>query len=62
MGGSSFIFFKSLMVITGTDPEYSVKDYLNATAKLILNMGTEPVNTLLHQNLIHRRTALIKTH
>ena len=40
MGGSSIISFKSLMVFTGTDPEYSVKDYLNATAKLILKMET----------------------
>ena len=32
------------MVFTGTDPEYSVKDYLNAVrANLILNTGPEPV-------------------
>ena len=47
---------------TGTDPEYSVEDYLNAvTANLILNIGAEPVNTPLHQNWIHRRSALIQT-
>ena len=45
-----------------TDPEYSVEDYLNAvTANLILNIGPEPINTPLHQNWIHRRTALIQT-
>ena len=36
MGGSSITSNKTLMVITGTDPEYSVEDYLNAvTANLI---------------------------
>ena len=50
------------MVFTGTDPEYSVEDFLNAvTANLILNIGPEPINTPLHQNWIHRRTALIQT-
>ena len=50
------------MVFTGTDREYSVEDYLNAvTANLILNIGPEPINTPLHQNWIHRRTALIQT-
>ena len=50
------------MVFTGTDPEYSVEDYLNAvTANLILNIGPEPINTPLHQNWIYRRTALIQT-
>ena len=50
------------MVFTGPDPEYSVEDYLNAvTANLILNIGPEPINTPLHQNWIHRRTALIQT-
>ena len=43
------------MVFTGTDPEYSVED------NLILNIGPEPINTPLHQNWIHRRTALIQT-
>ena len=48
------------MVFTGTDPENSVKDYLNTvTANLILNTGIEPINTPLHQNWIPRRTALI---
>ena len=50
------------MVFTGTDPEYSVEDYLNAvTANLILNIGPEPINTPLHQNWIHKCTALIQT-
>ena len=62
MGGSSITSNKPLMVFTGTDPEYSVEDYLNAvTANLILNIGREPINTPLHQNWIHRRTALIQT-
>ena len=62
MGGSSITSSKPLMVFTGTDPEYSVEDYLNAvTANLILNIGPEPINTPLHQNWIHRRTALIQT-
>ena len=50
------------MVFTGTDPEFSVEDYLNAvTANLILKLGPEPINTPLRQNWIHRRTALIQT-
>ena len=62
MGGSSITSNKLLMVFTGTDPEYSVEDYLNAvTANLILNIGPEPINTPQHQNWIHRRTALIQT-
>ena len=62
MGGSSITSNKPLMVFTGTDPEYSVEDFLNAvTANLILNIGPEPINTPLHQNWIHRRTALIQT-
>ena len=37
MGGSSITSNKPLMVFTGTDPEYSVEDYLNAvTANLVL--------------------------
>ena len=40
MGGSSITSNKPLMVFTGTDPEYSVEDYLNAfTANLVLNIG-----------------------
>ena len=62
MGGSSITSNKPLLVFTGTDPEYSVEDYLNAvTANLILNIGPEPINTPLHQNWIHRRTAFIQT-
>ena len=62
MGGSSITSKKPLMVFTGTDPEYSVEDYLNAvTAHLILNIGPEAVYTPRHQNWIHRRTTLIQT-
>ena len=62
MGGSSITSNKPLMIFTGTDPEYSVEDYLNAvTENLILSIGPEPINTALHQNWIHRRTALIQT-
>ena len=62
MGGSSIKTNKPLMVFTGTDPEYSVEDYLNAVkANLILNIGPEPVNKPLHQNWMDRRTALIQT-
>ena len=62
MGGSSITSNKPIMVFTGTDPEYSVEDYLNAvTANLTSNIGPEPINTPLHQNWIHRRTALIQT-
>ena len=62
MGGSSITSNKPLMVFTGRDPEYSVEDYQNAvTTNLVLNIGSEPVNTPLHQNWIHRRTALIQT-
>ena len=61
MGGSSISSNKPLMVFTGTDPHYFVEDYLNAvTTNLIFNIGPEPVNTPLHQNWIHRRTALIQ--
>ena len=46
MGGSAITSIKPLMIITGTDPEYSVEDYLSAvTANLILNIGPEPINT-----------------
>ena len=49
-------------MLTGTDPEYSVEEFLNTvTANLILNLGPEPVNTPLLQSSIHRRTALIQT-
>ena len=62
MGISSITSNKPLMVFTGTDPEYSVEDYLNAvTANLILNIGPGPIITPLHQNWIHRRTVLTQT-
>ena len=56
MGGSSITSNKPLMVFTGTDPEYSLEDYLNAA-----NIGPEPIITPLHENWIHRRTAFIQT-
>ena len=60
MGGSSLSSKKPLMVFKGTNPEYSVEDYLNAvTANFISNIGPEPVNIPLHENWIQRRTALI---
>ena len=46
------------MVFTGTDPEYPIEDYLNAVTA---NIGPEPIITPLHENWIHRRTALIQT-
>ena len=61
MGGSSITSNKPLTVFTGTDPEYSVEEYLNTvTAKLFLNLRLEPINTPLHQNWIYRRTALLQ--
>ena len=62
MGESSISSSKPLKVFTDTDPEYCVEDYLNAvTANLVLIIEPEPVNTPLHQNWIHKRTALIQT-
>ena len=62
MSGSSISSNEPLMTFLGTNPEYSVEDYLNAvTANLILNIGPEPVNTPLHQNCLHKRTVLIQT-
>ena len=62
MGGSPITSNKPLIVFTGTNPEYSVEDYLNAvTANVILNVGPEPINTPLHQNWMLRRTALKRT-
>ena len=50
------------MLFIGADLEYSLNGYLNAiTAKLMLNIGPEPINTPLHQIWIHSRTALIQT-
>ena len=62
MDESSMSSIKPLRVFTGTGHEYSVEDYLNAvTANFILNTGSKPVNSPLHQNWIYGRTALIKT-
>ena len=61
MVGSSISSNKPLMKFTGTDPEYSVENYLNAVpANLVLNIGHEPLNTSIHQNWIHRRRASIQ--
>ena len=49
------------MVFTGTDPEYSVEVYINAVRANLILCITEPVNTPLHQNWIHKRTALMQT-
>ena len=49
IGGSSITSNKPLMIFTGTDPENSVEDYLNAvTANLILNIVSRsvPMNTI----------------
>ena len=49
------------MVFTGTN-ESSVEYYLNAvTANLILSIGPESINKPLHQNCVHRSTALLQT-
>ena len=62
MGGFSISSDKPLMAFTGSDLEYSVEDYLNATtANSTLNIGTEPVNTPIHQNWIHNPAALIQS-
>ena len=62
MGESSISSNKPLKVFTGTYPEYSVEDYLNAvTANLILIIGPQPVNTPLLKNGIYGRTAIIQT-
>ena len=61
-GGSLKSSNKPLMIFAGRKFENSIEDYLNAvTANFILNIGPEPVNLPLHQNWIHRRTALIQT-
>ena len=62
MGGSYIKPNKPLMIMTGTDPEYSVKEYLKAvTENLNLNIDPEPINTPFHQEWIHRSKALIQT-
>ena len=63
MGGSSISSTKPLMVFTGTDPEYSVEDYLKAvTANLNLNIEPKPVNTPLHQKLDTKTHSLNLNH
>ena len=62
MAGSSITSSKLLMVFTGTVPEFSVESFLNTvTANLLINLGTKFVITPLHQNWIHKRTALVQT-
>ena len=58
MGGSSITSNKPLMVFTGTDPEYSVEDYLNAVFAIIYSyisilektevQSTLPIETSKH--------------
>ena len=61
MGKSSIKVNKILIVLTGKYPENSIAGYLNdVSANLILNIGPEPINTILYQNWIHRITALIQ--
>ena len=56
MGGSSI----TLMAFTGTEPEYSVEDNLNAvTANLFLNIEPEPINTPHHQIFKTKDSTLI---
>ena len=60
MGKSYVTSNKPLMVFTGTN-ESSVEYYLSAvTANLILSIGPEPINKPLHQNCVHRSTALLQ--
>ena len=62
MVGSSLPSNKPLMVFTGTDPEYSVEDYLNEVrANINSNIGPDPVKTPLHQSWILRCTVSIQT-
>ena len=61
MGRSFTTLIKSLVIFRGTDPKCSVEAYFNAvTANLNLIIGSEHINTPLHQNWIRRRTALIQ--
>ena len=63
MGGSSITSNKPLMLFTGTNPGYSVEDYLHAvTINLISNIDPEPIIIPFNQKWIHMRTALIQTH
>ena len=56
MGESSITSNKPLLVFTGTDPEYSLEDYLNAViSNLFLSIGPERIKTPFHQNWTHRR-------
>ena len=62
MAESTITSSKVLMVFTGTIPEYSVESFLNTvTANLLIKLGTKSVITPLHQNWIHKRTALVQT-
>ena len=48
MGGSSLISDKTFIILTVTDPKYSVEGYLKAvTYTLKLQIGPEPRNTPL---------------
>ena len=55
-------YITTINFLTGTYPEYSEEDYLNAvTANLILNIGLEPVNTPFHQTWKHKHRVLLQT-
>ena len=54
-GKSSIKISKILIVLTGKYPENSIAGYLiDVSANLILNIGPEPINTIFHQNWIHK--------
>ena len=62
MGKSSIKINKILNTLAVKYPENSITGYLNdVSANLILNIGPERINTILHQNWIHRITVLIQT-
>ena len=61
MGVSSIACNKLLMLFKGTDPEYSVEDYLNAVTAKYFHYRSKTNKAPLHQIWIHRRTVLIQT-
>ena len=50
MGGSSITSDKPLNVFTGTDPEYSVADYLNAVTASLMKKDQNLSNKNIHSN------------
>ena len=64
MGGSSFTSNKPIRLFTGTDPEYSVKDCLNAaTASFVFKYRPRTIKytSSSYHSWIHRRPALMQT-